>query len=105
MELTLSFDSQGSSLAVWNDSAADDESRDGIWRWGGLNEAGGVVSGVGGLLWSFEDLMGGGLAELTAFPLGACLAGRAMLSREYEGGVGGKSRSVPLARLGEEPGE
>jgi hypothetical protein len=82
MELILSFDSHGSSLAVWNDSAADDESRDGICRWGGLNEAGGVVSGVGGLLWSFDDLMGEGLAELTAFPLGVCLGGLAMLSRE-----------------------
>ena len=81
-ELRLSFDCHGSSLAVWNDSAADEERRDGICRWGGLNEAGGVVSGVGGLLWSFEDLMGGDLAELTVFPLGACLAGRAMLSRE-----------------------
>jgi hypothetical protein len=97
MELISASESQGSSLAVLKDSALEDDRPDaleGMKRVGGLrDEAGGVVSGVGGL----RALTGVPTAE--CFPL-IPLVRISMVdlelstsSSELDGGVGGSAES------------
>jgi hypothetical protein len=103
--LTSSAESQGSSRAVLNDSATEPDNREGIRRCGGLKEAGGVTSGVGGLLCDLEALPDDRAVTKVEVPFDRCSETCGTLSRELNGGVGGNARPCPLGNDGDAAAE
>lgn len=58
-----------SSRAVLNDAVRDEDRGEGFFCEAAFNEAGGVLSGVGGLRWSMGALVGDGLDNVAETPL------------------------------------
>lgn len=92
MVLISSPDIHGSSLAVLKDSAAELDNREGIKRCGGLSDAGGVISGVGGFFCApavLSAVLCGREGYALEAPFEKWLVKCGTLSRDRDGGVGG----------------